>query len=863
MFFSDRNRSLESLHPEKSVDNVFDESAVDIALDTILSSDTPVWLTLAQLNNQTSATNSLAKGLNWARTLGDASRIGFKMIYAPIDQQEWFEPTLSYYTTLLHKRLMGRTVLDSNLLNGNQFNTHMYTHCTPNSNGAFVIYGVNMADSEANVQAKMPPIRSGSDYKEYVLTVNQYSGKVQLNGIDIVEGRPLIPINKPKRLALPAHLSLPARSVGFWVFSNAELPACERNLDEEPLRLPTLPKTSSEELLQLLIREDIQRDDDMEKNPISRMRVDGHRMRRSVPNAIEKEHKINSIQQNAHVNDNEIHKRDRRSIDDDMAAARSRRADNLLLNEFEAMKQQQINLPFAAKMDTATGLKRPKRQIGNALTRLMEKIELKKPSFNLKPPTFKLPQIALPPITAVHDIYPPNSAERRVFHSVENPNLPAGDVHFDFEEMANGAPNPANANYEPQPQNGPGPINREIQEVPMVNDPVRDGMPEDLNVPNTPDQYYESLFGDAPIALTPPPLVQPYHHMPPAEMGPPPPARYEELWEMDAAQMPPMPSLAPKQSNQPQEAPVNTNIDFVVKETQPTWQKNQENLQKARESLQKFYPPASKISSLLMNVARPQNFRSPFFDSTETRRRRRRSIDAEMNEEIERRVKELGVKRPQAKDSGEYNNLDSAIEKLSILDRALKIVAEMDRSEHRESETDFGKISTELKKLGEIVAQNAGSAALLPPPPSTSNDIELHKQCKIMSKSMEQRCLREPARPFVTLMKHVTDTTAKKVAGPIKKLLSRVQANQRNKRSADEVILENDIRLNEIPTEIFGDVKVADFVKMPYVRIEEKPAPKGLIEEELPKILNAIKGTFDRLVTTATDQMTTWWSNLG
>lgn len=797
------------------------------------------------------------------------------MVYAPIDQYEWFRPSLTYYTTLLHKQLMGKTVLATKIVNGNRFDTHVYSHCAKNASGAFTIYGVNMADTEANVVAKMPPMRAGTEYQEYVLTVNRANGRVLLNGNDIFERMPLIPAIKVKRVNKPAALWMPAHSVAFWVFTEAKLQQCERVQDSDQTDLTRMGRTSSEKLLQDLIRDQIVRDAETEKNMIEKTKS-VRRERRAIHNNIEKGHTLNAIKKNVDGDENGIHRRNRRSIDDDASAARLRRAGNLrnlIYNEMDLMKRRQIHSPFVAKEDTEIESNRSKRHI-NALSKLLEKFELKKPTFNFKPPSFKLSAAAIPPITAVHDIYSVNSAERKVFSSVENPDLPAGDVHFDVEELANGAPNPAIAGY-----NGPpNPVRDAIMpEMPLLNEPMREVVPDVMNPQGQSEVYYESLFGDAPLAHTPPP-PQPFNQPASSMVNPQQQARYDELWEIDAAQFPPMPSLAPKLPPQNQEASLNTNIDFVVKELQPTWQKNQENLEKARNNMQKFYPPSlggSKISSLLPNVARPQNLRSPFFDSAEkrffeTRRRRRRSIATDMNDEIEQRLQEMTDKHPQSEESGEYNDLDDAISKLSILDRALKIVGDFDHTQNPPQKLDFSKVSADLKRLGEIVAQSVGNASPATTP-SPMTDDNLQKRCKILSKSLEQRCMHESTKPLAVLFKRDQEDKAKKPTGPFKKLLNKVKENQRAKRSVGDAydeITSNAIHLNEIPNELFGEAKEIgnDFVKRPYVHrsttTTEKPIHEHLYDtaqEHMPKLLGAVKSTVNQIMDTVTKQVAGWW----
>ena len=123
---------------------------------TILNGDPPVWLSLKQKTTDTK--NPLAQtkqGLNWAQILGDAAKNGFKAIFAPINRQTWYDSSMSYYITLLHKRIIGQTVFDTKMFNGNRFDSHFYGHCTKNMSGSFSIFGVNAGDSKLEITAKV------------------------------------------------------------------------------------------------------------------------------------------------------------------------------------------------------------------------------------------------------------------------------------------------------------------------------------------------------------------------------------------------------------------------------------------------------------------------------------------------------------------------------------------------------------------------------------------------------------------------------------------------------------------------------------------------------------------------------------
>lgn len=127
-FPSSKFRSTELAYSDENIDDFFSSMNIDPALRTLLNGDSPVWLSLIQksdADNKHPLTH-MKEGLNWAQTLGDAARNGFKVIYTPINKNTWYESTMSYYTTLLHKRIIGQTVFDTKIFNGNRYDTHFY-----------------------------------------------------------------------------------------------------------------------------------------------------------------------------------------------------------------------------------------------------------------------------------------------------------------------------------------------------------------------------------------------------------------------------------------------------------------------------------------------------------------------------------------------------------------------------------------------------------------------------------------------------------------------------------------------------------------------------------------------------------------
>lgn len=525
----------------------------------------------------------MKQGLNWAQILGDAARNGFKAIFMPITKQTLLDDSISYYTTLLHKRIIGQTVFDTKIFNGNRFDVHFYAHCTKNMSGSFSVFGVNAADTSMDVTARLPFL-SGTEYMEFILTVG-INGKVYLNDAEIVEPAILTPVKKYKLPGKGATFVMPAHSVAFWVFTDASIPECA---SVEPISFETLQsveRSSSERLLQQLIIETVSKEERnvvqesdaevSEDNEINRQPAN-QRVRRDVNN-IDKKTEYNAIELNEV--DSKAEARDKRFIHDTKKI-------NQIYNKFDDMKMKK----------KAYNGRRMKRDI-SLLRTLLDKFEQSKPKFMFtKPATNHGPRSLIPTITTVHDIFNPGSIEKKIFDPVENPNLPTGDVHF---EMAQ--------------QEG---LNDYAEAVKAGNQVV-------------------AQPGEAVIPLNPNPSPEVYSTVAVAPIQSSVKPSFGELSEMNVR--PVMVTAAPPAPPLPSQAQtIQYQLPFVVKQLPPTWRVNLQNMEKTRTNLRENLWPMSvqnsPISAILPNVANQEPI---YFES---RRRRRRAVNSRMNEEIENRV---------------------------------------------------------------------------------------------------------------------------------------------------------------------------------------------------------------------------------
>lgn len=754
----------------------------------------PLWLTINDRpeSNDNSPRSNLEKGLEWAQILGDASKSGFKRVFAQINEPNFFKNSLTRYTMMVHKRLMGETVLDLEVTKGDQMETHIYAHCAKNMSGAFTIFALNTGYDESSATLRIPPLKSGNAFDEYILTVNSESGNVKLNGEDLTENTPVTPVLRMKKMVRPISLTIPARSIAFWTFPEAILNECFPSTVNRERRFSPMPRSSTEKLLHELILEEIEREDNEDLNTIKR------RSRRSIPwNKI-----IRKVQGNPNAIKQEKAKngRHRRSIDDSVRFPRADKFVNKLYNGVDTLKRMQIHSPMAGRINTLAPRRLKRQAVGiNALTRLFDKMELRKPVRRFKP---KLNLHGLiSPISAIHDIYGANSAEKTIFHSIDNANLPTGDIHMEVGDDHIHDPNLTPVVQHP---------------VPNSVLPVSHYAPSPDAYAPSPDTYVQSA--DVPVYESTLPEIASYRDVTSL------PAGQFEMYEFDNRE-PEVPEVLVAQPDT--DMSVQKNIETVVPETQPTWETDRENYQRARENIQQYYVPSldhkidtilpsfdgKKISAFLPNLARPSFFEK-MQQPLETRRRRR-SVDLKMNDEIEDNIRRLQIV--------------SQMPELRFFERIFKMVKERQEEELKDART----------------------------------------RCKIVSKSLEQRCLENI--PYVSEQKRVIpESKAKKSGEPIKKWLVKPQpkpeASKRQKRSilssgSDEIFD------NELKREMFDDLQALHALKVPYLTKEErKPMHERIydsVSEGLPGIVRTVERTLGSIVNTVKSQVVSifeFWS---
>lgn len=830
-------RSTELSYSDDNIDDFFSTLNIDSSLRTLLNGDTPVWLSLIQQNvDSKNPLTQMKQGLNWAQTLGDAAKNGFKVIYTPINKQTWYEPSMTYYTTLLHKRIIGQTVFDTNIFNGNRFDAHFYAHCTKNMSGSFTMFGVNSADTGLDVTATLP-FRSGTEYVEFILTVG-VNGKVYLNGAEIVEPTVLTPQTKYKLPGKGAVLSMPANSVAFWVFIGASIPECA-SVETIPFEFERPEeRTSSEILLQQLILDAVSNDehnaiDNKADNSVQRSKrhaimtedASANRNRRDAANNINKHDEYNAIEMKEANFADQI--RNKRFIGDGKLA-------NKIYNDFDDLKRANLLAPIKQKLGFPTI--RMKRDI-NVLKNLFDKFDLKKPAFNLKSPLKLKANSFIPSIQTVHDVLKPGgrlpNREKDIFKPVDNPELPSGDVHFELAEEL-----PQQNEYAAALAGGNEGVSQFVEKAaPLTRSQDVYGVKPSLNnaVPST------LLLG--------------------------------ELTEMDIKSD--IVTSAPVAAVT-QVPSVQHQLQLVVKDLPPTWQVNLKNMEKARNNLQRnFWPmnaenPNSKISAILPNASPPQIIQLPeedehvFFES----KRRRRSIDTKMNDNIDNHLQETLATPKQ----------DTDVDQVELLNKMIRLVDDLERKQSKIFNEQLIKYGGGIRK---ILANREIER--------TGNDTP--KKCKVLSMAMENQCL-QTENQEKSIFKRAAESKQKKRTGPMKKLIAKLKDSVekpfrfRNRRSIDGLTEqinseENDINviqkvLNEeqefIPrknvynrrrynlrssTTIATSIASGTSTTKPPTTAEQDSGK--LADHKVPKFLRNMKGCINNITSSVVQQVGRWW----
>lgn len=814
----------------------------------------PLWLNVPTeptvKNYEVCKEMCINNGLQWAQTLGTAAQNGFKVVFKSIKDHDIVNPSLSYYVTLLHKKVVGDKVFESKIINGDKELTQFYTHCSRNISGSFTVMAINFAETKTKLSTKLQNKYTGSEVMQYILNVDT-NGIVNINSEPVNSASIIDPVTKLKRPNRPTSFSLPPRSIGFWMFPSANFKECVEYATEN-VRTNELqkvrPKTSSELLLQELIAESVDSKTDL-KNINKR-----HAMVKTDSRHINRQKReTDSLNSNEAIN--EVGFKFVRDKRQDLFS-RSGNMMDILDAKREARMRKYLTLPFrlANKHLLGTNNKRSKRQINVGFGKLFERLELAKLKKLNMPPIFNIGKKSekSPVISSVHDIHNRESTGDKLFKSSENRDLPRGDVFFeigsdskhdyvDFDETV----------YE-KPKTTPD-VQRSLKN--LKNEQV-------INRPQE-DQGFYDIYADMPRSHAPP-------------------ATYGELYESEVYQNPPS-SQSLDHISTAEVVRQSSNIKKIVQETPPSWQENQDNLRKAKASLQSIYIQENQEELPTNMPGRPIKSDDDNFFIT---RRRKRSLDQTFNDQIERRVSKIDSSKKMAENNTETNSTADALEKISLLDKITRIVASIEKIDNLSDLTDLGLLANEIKDIEDFLLKKSKklklfNKPLVPNQQRLSRTEDIPKKCKILAMNLEKQCLRDIA----TFPSQIVKREVPQMISNRQSKIFRVKSNSRRRRSSSVespwIEGHEEIYSNMIPEnpDSFLDVVVpsidSDVIqRIPKLHTIEDPSLHMATtlptrDEEVkqgseysPKFMKSITNSVESLLEMLNRHVSSWWQIL-
>ncbi|XP_047229642.1 heparanase [Girardinichthys multiradiatus] len=188
--------------------------------------------------------DTFVSGFMWLDKLGLGARLGLDVVmrqvlfgsgsYHLIDDN--LDPLPDYWLSVLYKKLVGPEVLKLLAISdsGRSKKVRLYLHCANRksyTSGAVVLIFMNLSRKPARIS--LPALVSSSTVDAFVLQSFEpgeeglKSRSVQLNGVLLkMMDDKTIPELSGAQLLPAEHLKLPAYSLGFFVFLEAQAPAC-------------------------------------------------------------------------------------------------------------------------------------------------------------------------------------------------------------------------------------------------------------------------------------------------------------------------------------------------------------------------------------------------------------------------------------------------------------------------------------------------------------------------------------------------------------------------------------------------------------------------------------------------------------
>ncbi|CAG9767235.1 unnamed protein product [Ceutorhynchus assimilis] len=171
----------------------------------------------------------------WLDKLGLGAKLGLEVIvrqaiwgynYPLLDLE--YNPNPDYWVSVLYKKLVGTKVISLENDGGDARTVRLYAHCAKSIPNAVVVFGLNLANSEASFS--LAGLTANNQVSSYELTPENgdlYTKTVLLNGAPLSLSKDLnLPDFNAKIVEFAEAYSVPAYSLGFWVFFDTNVKAC-------------------------------------------------------------------------------------------------------------------------------------------------------------------------------------------------------------------------------------------------------------------------------------------------------------------------------------------------------------------------------------------------------------------------------------------------------------------------------------------------------------------------------------------------------------------------------------------------------------------------------------------------------------
>ncbi|KAK5644465.1 hypothetical protein RI129_005765 [Pyrocoelia pectoralis] len=220
-------------------------------------SETPTWIIMQQAKYP----ETFASALQWARHIAEsAGSSGYKVVFWKTSVKS-LPDSVPFWIALLHKRLVGTTVLDISTNSRMQNGVEVSAHCAKqySSQGALVLFIVNEGINNVTVPILVASLHPKTiEVQSYIVTSND-DNTIYCNGEKLsrsllnTDHLVFIPKLQTFQVQSALNLNVPSKSVSFFVLPRAGMAICgyNNNTKDDILLLSRFNPTDSTKVSRL------------------------------------------------------------------------------------------------------------------------------------------------------------------------------------------------------------------------------------------------------------------------------------------------------------------------------------------------------------------------------------------------------------------------------------------------------------------------------------------------------------------------------------------------------------------------------------------------------------------------------------